>query len=143
MNITQKSLLSIGSGVVLACGLTVILVLATVPLSSGSSFAQKNLPYFILIFSLLVVAPVTARRLNHLSGLKKILGWTFIGTGAEFLVLPISFLFVVESISSHAGILVTATLFLLSFVIGMLAGLTSIVLGITLIKDNRGKNGRR
>ncbi len=134
MNITQKSLLSIGSGVVLACGLTILLVIITTPLSSGSSFAQKNLPYFILILSLLVIAPLIARRLNRLSGVKKILGWALIGTGAEFLFLPVSFLFVVKSISSHVGVIVVATLFLLSFVIGMLAGLTSIVLGITLIK---------
>ncbi len=136
MDITRKSVLSMGSGVVLACGLTVILVLITVPVSSGSSLPlQNNLSYFIFILSLLVIAPLIARRLNRLSGIKKILGWTLIGTGVEFLVFPISFLFIAKSASSHGGVLMVAALFLLSFVIGVLAGLTSIVLGITLIKS--------
>ncbi len=137
MNINRKSIISYACGLVLAMGLIVILVIMTAPFTSHLSLSiQRSVPYLIFIFSLLVVSPLVSGRLNRLDGFKKILGWTFIGTGAEFLVFPLSLLFIIKSASSLGGILVMTTLFVLSLVMGLLAGATSIAIGIMLIKSN-------
>jgi hypothetical protein len=136
MNINRKFILSIACGFVLAMGLVVILVLITAPIASRFPLAiQRNIAFFIFFFSLLVIAPLVSRKLYGIDNLKKILGWTLIGTGAEFLVFPFSLLFILKSASSLGGILVITTLFVSSFVIGLLAGLISIVLGVLLIKS--------
>ncbi len=137
MNITRKSIISVACGFVLAMGLVVILVIMTMPLLSHFSLGiQRGASLFIFMFSLLVVAPLVSRKLYRIDGTKKILGWTFIGTGAEFLVFPLSILFVVKSASSLGGILLMATFFGLSLVIGMLAGATSIAVGVMLIRSD-------
>ncbi len=136
MNINRKSIISYACGFVFTMGLIVILVIMTAPFTFHFSLSiQRSIPYFIFIFSLLTVVPLVSRRLNRLDGFKKILGWTFIGTGAEFLVFPLSLLFVIKSASSPSEFFVMTTLFVLSLVIGLLAGFTSIAIGIMLIKS--------
>lgn len=138
MNITRSSILSMGCGIVLACGLVIILVLITAPLASQlSSSIQKVIPYFIFIFSLLVTAPLIARKLNKLDGIKKIFGWTFIGIGTEFVIFPVSLLFVIKLVGSLGALMVTAVIFTYSVVFGIPAGLISITIGIWLIKKKR------
>jgi hypothetical protein len=125
-----------GSGVVLACGLIVILVLITVPFSSRFSLSvQKSIPYFIFVLSLLVIAPVIARRLNRLGDLKRAFGWTLIGIGMEFIAFPVSFLFVVKSAQSTGALMATAMIFTYSVLFGMPAGLMCIAIGIFLIRS--------
>ncbi len=137
MNINRKSILSFACGFVLAMGLVVILVIMTMPFVSHFSLGfQRGVSLFIFMFSLLVVAPLVSRKLHRIDGTKKILGWTFIGTGAEFLGFPLSLLFVVKSASSLGGFFVMTTLFVLSLVIGLLAGATSIAVGVMLIKSD-------
>ncbi|MCZ7396768.1 MAG: hypothetical protein ABOK23_10025 [Candidatus Methanoperedens sp.] len=136
MNITRKSILSMGSGIVLACGLIVILVLISAPFSSRFSLpVQKSVPYFIFVLSLLVIAPVIARRLNRLADIKRVLGWTFIGIGMEFIAFPVSFLFVVKSANSTGALMASAMIFIYSVLFGMPAGLICIAIGIFLIKS--------
>lgn len=137
MNIIRRSIISVACGFVLAMGLVVILVIMTMPLLSHFSLGiQRGASLFIFMFSLLVVAPLVSRKLYRIDGTKKILGWTFIGTGAEFLVFPLSLMFVVKSTSSLGGILVMTTLFAVSLVIGLLAGATSIAVGVMLIRSD-------
>lgn len=137
MNINRKSIISYACGFVFTMGLIVILVIMTAPFTSHFSLSiQRSIPYLIFIFSLLTVVPIVSRRLNRLDGFKKIVGWTFIGTGAEFLAFPFSLLFVIKSASSPGGFFVMTTLFVLSLVIGLLAGFTSIAIGIMLIKSD-------
>ncbi len=136
MNINRKSIITSACGFFLAMGLVVILVIMTAPFTAHFSLSiQRSIPYLIFIFSLLAVVPLVSRKLNRLDGFKKILGWTFIGTGAEFLVFPFSLLFVIKSASSPSEFFVMTTLFVLSLVIGLLAGFTSIAIGIMLIKS--------
>ncbi|MGB8216104.1 MAG: hypothetical protein WCE94_02285 [Candidatus Methanoperedens sp.] len=137
MNINKKSLISAACGFVLSMGLVVILVIMTLPLVSHFSLGiQRGVSLFIFMFSLLVVAPLSSRKLNRIDGTKKILGWTFIGTGGEFLVFPLSLLFVFKYVSSLSGILVMTTFFVLSLVVGLLAGLITISVGVMLIKSD-------
>ncbi len=137
MNINKKSIFSYACGFVLAMGFVVILVTATAPLVSHfSPGIQRSASLFIFIFSLLVVAPLVSRKLYRLDGIRKIFGWTFIGTGAEFLVFPLSLLFVIKSASSLSGIILLTTLFVSSLAIGLFAGFTSIAIGVLLIKSD-------
>ncbi len=137
MNINRKSILSSACGFVLAMGLVVILVIMTMPfVSHFSSGFQRGVSLFIFIFSLLVVAPLVSRKLYRIDGANKIIGWTFIGTGAEFLVFPLSLLFVIKFASSLGGFLVLTTLFVSSLVIGLFAGFTSIAIGVLLIRSD-------
>ncbi len=79
---------------VLSTGLIVILVLITMFLPSlFPPSIQNSVPLLIFIFSLLVVAPLIARRLYRLNDIKGILAWTFMGIGAEFIVFPVPLLF--------------------------------------------------
>ncbi len=138
MNLNKKSIIASACGFVLAMGLVVILVIMTMPLVSHFSLGfQRGVSLFIFMFSLLVVAPLASRKLYRIDGTKKILGWTFIGTGGEFLVFPLSLLFVAKSVSSLSGILVATTFFVLSLVIGLLAGLITIAVGVMLIKSDK------
>lgn len=137
MNINRKSIISYACGFVLAMGLVVILVIMSMPIVSHfSPGIQRGASLFIFIFSLLVVAPLVSRRLYGLPGIRKMFGWTFIGTGAEFLVFPLSLLFVIKSASSIGGVIVLTTLFVSSLVIGLFAGFTSIAIGVLLIRSD-------
>jgi hypothetical protein len=138
MNIDKKSIISSACGFVLAMGLVVILVIATLPLASHFSLGiQRSYSLFIFIFSLFVVVPLVSRRLNRLPDIKKILGWTFIGLGAEFLIFPVTILFLVLSSPSIVALLLGGMAFAFSVVFGIPASLISFVMGISLIKSKR------
>ena len=131
---TRKSLISTGCGIVLTTGLIVILILLTgpfVPYFPGE--IQKSIPSFIFILLLLTVMPILARNLNRQDDLEKILGWTFIGLGIEFIAFPLSLFFIIQSAGS-IGLLMVTIMLTYSVVFGIPAGLMSIGLGIFLIK---------
>lgn len=135
MNITRSSLISAACGFALTMGLVVILVIVTGSFASlFPPSLQKNIPSFIFIFSLLVIVPLLSRRLSRLDGMKKMLGWTFIGLGAEFMAFPLSLMLVIKSAPSLGILLVLATVFAYSLVFGILAGVISIAIGILLIR---------
>lgn len=138
MNINKKSILSTGSAVVLASGLIIILDILTMPFASRfSQPVQRGIPLLIFILCLIVVVPLVSRRLNRLPDIKKILGWTFIGLGAEFLIFPVTMLFLVLSSPSIIALLLGGMAFALSVVFGIPASLISFIMGISLIKSRR------
>ncbi len=138
MNINKKSIISYACGFVLAMGLVVILVIATVPMASHFSLGiQRGYSLFIFFFCLLAVVPLVSRRLTRLPDIKKILGWTFIGLGAEFLIFPVTILFLVLSSPSIVALLLGGMTFTLSVVFGIPASLISFIMGISLIKSKR------
>ncbi len=138
MNIDKKSIISAACSFVLTMGLVVILVIATVPMASHfSAGIQRSYSFFIFFFSLLIVVPLVSRRLNRLPDIKKILGWTFIGLGAEFLIFPVTILFLVLGSPSIMALLLGGMTFTLSVVFGIPAGLISFIMGISLIKSRR------
>ena len=131
---TKKVLISTGCGIVLTSGLIVILILLAgpfVPYFPGE--IQKSIPSFIFILLLLTVMPILARNLNRQDDLEKILGWTFIGLGIEFIAFPLSLFFIIQSAGS-IGLLMVTIMLTYSVVFGIPAGLMSIGLGIFLIK---------
>ena len=135
MNITRSSLIPAACGFALTMGLVVILVVVTGTLASFfSPSIQKNIPSFIFIFSLLVIVPLLSRRLSRLDGMRKMLGWTFIGLGAEFMAFPLSLMFLIKSAPSLGILLVLTAVFAYSLVFGVLAGVISIAIGILLIR---------
>ena len=138
MNINKKAIISTACGFVLAMGLVVILVIAVLPLASHFSLGiQRSYALFIFFFCLLVVVPLISRRLNRLPDIKKMLGWTFIGLGAEFLVFPLTILFLVLSSRSIGFLFFGGMTFALSVVFGIPASLISFIMGISLIKSKR------
>lgn len=144
MNINRISIISSACGFVLAMGLVVILVLLTALLLSFFYLSvQKSVPLFILIISILIVAPVISRRLNHLADINKILGWTFIGIGVEFLIFPVMMLFLVLNSSSIVALLLGGMTFALSVVFGIPASLISFIMGFSLIKSKKYDDRRR
>src|SRR3990172_3431401 len=135
MNITRKSLTSAGCGIVLTTGLFVILVLITGPfIHDLPASIQKSIPMFIFFFSLLIIAPLLSMRLYRLDDTGKILGWTFIGTGAEIAAFPFSLLFIMKSIEASGALLVTLMIVASSFIFCIPAGMISISAGILIIK---------
>ena len=132
---SRNSIISAACGFVLSMGAVVILVLIT------GSFApflptwfQRNLPLLIFIFSLLVILPLVYLRLRRLDGISKIMGWTLVGLGAEFLAFPVSLLFVIKSASSPVGLLLSVVILMFSVIFGAVAGLVCTAIGIFLIK---------
>jgi len=135
MNITRSSIISAACGFALTMGAVVILVIVTGSFTSlFPSSLQKNIPSFIFIFSLLVIVPLLSRRLSRLDGMRKMLGWTFIGLGAEFMAFPLSLMFLIKSAPSLGILLVLTAVFAYSLVFGVLAGVISIAVGILLIR---------
>ena len=133
----RKSLISYGCGIVLTTGLIVILILLTgpfVPYLPGE--IQTRIPSFIFILLLLTVTPILVRNLNRQDDLEKILGWTFIGLGVEFIAFPLSLFFIIQSAASIGLLMVTVMLVTFSVVFGIPAGLMSIGLGIFLLKNH-------
>jgi predicted ABC-type exoprotein transport system permease subunit len=136
MNINKKTIISAACSFVLAMGLVVILVIAALPLASHFSLRiQRSYSFFIFFFCLLVVVPLVSQRLNRLPDIKKILGWTFMGLGAEFLVFPVTILFLVLSSRSIGFLFFGGMTFALSVVFGIPASLISFIMGISLIKN--------
>lgn len=78
--------------------------------------------------------PLIIRKLNRLSDDKKILGWTFIGLGMEFILFPFMLVFFIFNFSSVVGIIIGGSIMMLSLIFGLTAGLLSIVMGISLVK---------
>ncbi len=135
MSINKKSIISAACGFVLAMGIVIILVITILPAASHLSLGiQRSYSLFIFFFSLLITAPLILQRLNRLPDIKKILGWTFIGLGAEFLVFPVTILFLILNSPSIAALLAGGLVFVLSVVFGIPAGLISFIIGISLIK---------
>ncbi len=138
MNITRKSIISAGCGLVLTAGLIVILVLIAGPFASHfPSSVQNRLSSFIFILSLLAVTPLLARKLNRQEDIGKVLGWTFIGLGLEFIAFPLSLLFTIKSAVSMGALMFTVMVVTYSAIFGIPAGLVSIGIGILLIKKRR------
>ncbi len=136
MNINKKPIISAACSFVLAMGLVVILVIAAMPLASHF-LIQSSYSLFIFLFCLLIVVPIVSRRLNRLPDIKKTLGWAFIGLGAEFLIFPVTILFLVLSSPSVMALLLGGMTFALSVVFGIPASLISFIMGISLIKNKK------
>jgi len=135
MELTRKTLLSGGCALVLAFGLIILLVLLTaLPLSYFSIMVQKLILILIFIFSIIIVVPVILRKLDRLPNDKQILGWTFIGIGAEFIIFPFMLLIYIFNFSSAISMIIGVSIVMLSLIFGLSAGLMSIVMGISLVK---------
>jgi hypothetical protein len=135
MEFTRKTLLSGGCALVLAFGLIILLVLLTaLPISYFSIFVQKLVLVLIFIFSIIIAVPIILQKLNRLPDEKQILGWTFIGLGAEFIIFPFMLLIYIINFSSAISMIIGASIVMLSLIFGLSAGLMSIVMGITMVK---------
>ncbi len=133
MSISKKSIISMGCGITLASGLIIILVLITAPfVSNFSLLLKKSTTLFIFFFLYLVIAPLISRRLNRFES-KKILGWAFVGIGAESIMLPAALVFLILAVPSDA--LFLGVVLAYSVVLGIPAGLISAAIGIFLIKS--------
>jgi len=134
MELKRKSILCAGCAVVLASGLSILIILLTAPQVSYFSISvQKIILVSILILSLLSI-PLLMGKLNRLPDETKVLGWTFIGLGAEFILFPLMLFIFIMNFSSVIGLIIGGSILTLSFIFGLPAGLISIVMGITLIK---------
>jgi len=134
MELKRKSILCAGCAVVMASGLSILFILLTAPQVSYFSISvQKIILVSILLLSLLSI-PLFIGKLNRLPDETKVLGWTFIGLGAELIIFPLMLFIFVMNFSSVIGLIVGGSILALSFIFGLPAGLISIVLGITLIK---------
>ena len=134
MELKRKSILCAGCAVVLASGLSILLILLTAPMVSYFSISvQKIILFSILILSVISI-PLIFGKLDRLSDEIKVLGWTFMALGAEFILFPVMFLIYIMNFSSVIGLIFGVSILTLSFIFGLPAGLISIVMGITLIK---------
>ena len=135
MHLTRKSILSTGCAIVLASGLYILLVLLTsLAASYFSPVIQKYVLIFIFAFLFFLAAPLIFRRFNRLPDIKKVLGWTFIGLGAEFILFPFMLLIYILNLSSVIGIILGVSILTMSFIFALPAGLISIIIGISLVK---------
>lgn len=122
-----------GCGITLASGLVIILVLITAPfVSNYSLLLKKSTALFIFIFLYLVVAPLISRRLNRFE-VKELLGWAFVGIGAESIMLPAALVFLM--LASPSDALFLGVVLAYSVVLGIPAGLISAAIGIFLIRS--------
>ena len=128
MNISKKTITAIACGFSLTMGIVIILVLLTVFLPFQAD------PYIIFLLSLIVVFPLICSRLNQLDGQNKIIGWTFMGLGAQLLVLPFPLLLIILKFQSSSGLVFGGIILTGSLVFGMPAGLLAVVKGVFLVK---------
>ena len=134
MDLTRKSILTAGCAVVLTSGLIILFVLLTAfPMSYFSISVQKLILILVFIFPLIVEMPLIFKKLNRLPDEKKILGWTFMGLGAEFILFPFMLLIYIFNFSSVFSIIIGGTIIMLSLIFGLSAGLISIITGISLV----------
>jgi hypothetical protein len=134
MEFKRKSILCAGCAVILASGLSILLILLTAPQVSYFSIpVQKIILVSILILSILSI-PLIWGKLKRLPDEKKVMGWTFIVLGAEFILFPLMLFIYIMNFSSVIGLIIGGPILALSFIFGLPAGLISIVTGITLIK---------
>ena len=135
MNITRKSIISTACAIVLASGSYILLVLLTAPAAPYfSPGIQKLILVFIFAFLLFLAVPLTYRRFDRLPDIRKVLGWTFIGLGVEFILFPFMLLIYIMNLSSVVGIILGMSILTMSFIFALPAGLISIVIGISLVK---------
>jgi len=95
---------------------------------------QKLILILIFVFSIIIAVPVILRKLNRLLNEKQIIGWTFLGLGAEFIIFPFMLLIYIFNFSSAISIIIGVSVVMLSLIFGLSAGLMSIVMGISLVK---------
>jgi hypothetical protein len=134
MEFKRKTILCAGCAIVLASGLSILLILLTAPqISYFSIYVQKIILVSILILSLLSI-PLLLGKLKRIPDETKVLGWTFIGLGAEFIFFPLMLFIFIMNFSSVIGLIIGGSILTLSFIFVLPAGLISIVMGITLIK---------
>ena len=106
MELKRKSILCAGCAVVLASGLSILLILLTAPQVSYFSFPiQKIILVSILILSLISI-PLLSGKLNRLPDETKVLGWTFVGLGAEFILFPLMLFIFIMNFSSVIGLII-------------------------------------
>jgi hypothetical protein len=128
MTITKKNITAIACGFSLTMGIIIILVLLTMFLPFQAD------PYIIFLISLIVVFPLIWSRLTRLDGQKKILGWTFMGLGAQLLVLPLPLVFIIIKFPYSGGLLFGGIILTGSLVFGVPAGLLAVAAGVFLVK---------
>lgn len=128
MNISKKTITAGACGFALTMGIVIILVLFTMFLPFQVD------PYVVFLLSLIVVFPLIWQRLNRLDRQKKIFGWTFIGLGAQLLVLPLPLMIIIFKFPSTTGFLFGGIILAGSLVLGVPAGLITAAAGVFLIK---------
>ncbi len=128
MNITKKNITAIACGFSLTMGIVIILVVLTMFLPFQAD------PYIIFLLSLIVVFPLIWSRLNQLDGQNKILGWAFMGLGAQLLVLPLPLVFIILKFPSTSSLLLGGVILTGSLVFGVPAGLLAVAAGLFLVK---------
>ncbi len=133
MNIEKKTVVALAGGLSLTMGLVIILVLSSM-IMPLPVLQQIMDPYFIFIFSLLAVFPLVSRRLNRCDRQNTIIGWTLIGLGTQFLVLPLPLLLLIFKLPPDSGILFGGIILAGSVVFGMPAGLLCAAAGVYLVK---------
>ena len=128
MNITKKTITAIACGFSLTMGIVIILVILTMLLPFQAD------PYIIFLLSLIILFPLIGSRLNRLDGQSKILGWSFMGLGAQLLVLPLPLLLIILKFQSPSGLLFGGIILTGSLVFGVPAGFLAMAAGVFLIK---------
>ncbi len=128
MNLTKKIITVIACGFSLTMGTVIILVILTMLLPFQID------PYILFLLSIIVVFPLICSRLNRLDGQNKILGWTFMGLGAQLLVLPLPLLLIIFKSASPSGLLFGGIILTGSLVFGVPAGLFAVAAGVFLLK---------
>lgn len=133
MNLTRKSILSVGCAIVLASGLYILLVLLTAA-PYFSPGIQKYILVFIFAFLFFLAAPLIYKRFNRLPDIRMVLGWTFMGLGVEFILFPFMLLIYIMNLSQVVGIILGISILTMSFIFAFPSGLISIIIGISLVK---------
>jgi hypothetical protein len=128
MNISKKTVTAGACAFALTMGLIIIIVLLTMFLPFQAD------PYIVFLLSIIAVFPLIWQRLKRLDGQKKIFGWTFIGLGAQLLVLPLPLIIIILKFPSTAGFLFGGIILAGSLVLGVPAGLLTVAAGVFLIK---------
>ncbi len=128
MNISKKTITAGACSFALTMGIVIILVIFTMFLPFQVD------PYIVFLLSLIVAFPLIWSRLNRLDRQKKIFGWTFIGLGAQLLVLPLPLMIIIFKFPSTTGFLFGGIILAGSLVLGMPAGLLAVAVGAFLVK---------
>ena len=131
MRITKKTITAIACGFSLTMGIVIILVLLTMLLPFQVD------PYIIFLLSLIVMFPLIWSRLNRLDGQNKILGWSFMGLGAQLLFLPFPLLLIILKFQSSSGLVIGGIILTGSLVFGVPAGLLAVAAGVFLVKRSQ------
>lgn len=128
MNITKKTITAIACGFSLTMGTVIILVILTMLLPFQID------PYILFLLSIIIVFPLIGSRLNRLDGQNKILGWSFMGLGAQLVILPLPLLLIILKFQSPSGLLFGGIILTGSLVFGVPAGLLAVASGVFLVK---------